>query len=154
MKIIKLTKGKQAIVDDEHYDLLNQWKWCYNGDYAYRQENNKGILMHRFLLNAKKGEFCDHINRDKLDNRKLNIRICSKAENQQNQPVRSDSSTGYKGVTPWPRGKVRRWKAYIGINNRVNSLGYYETKEEAAYVYDQAALQLYGDYASLNLINK
>lgn len=91
MKIIQLNLGKQTLVDDEDFDKINQWKWFYNSytRYAYRtkKENKhvKTIMMARFIMNVPKGFETDHINHDRLDNRKCNLRICTHKINMQNR---------------------------------------------------------------------
>ena len=76
MKKIKLTQGKYAIVDDEDFAYLNQWRWYYHNNYAVHTNKNKSrIYMHRFILNTPKKMFSDHINGNGLDNRRSNLRI-------------------------------------------------------------------------------
>src|SRR3990167_208372 len=106
MKYIPLTKGKFALVNDEDFEYLNQWKWCYlnnpNG-YAiraiYPNKHQKIIYMHRFLLKAPKSKQVDHINGNSLDNQRLNLRLCYSYQNQSNQIRKKISFSGYKGVT-------------------------------------------------------
>src|SRR3990167_1658988 len=109
MKIIKLNKGKFAFVDDENLEWLNQWKWFYSKNgYAVRNVYVKGsgrknqktatILMHRVINNTPDGFITDHINRNRLDNRRENLRTVNESFNVINSPVRSDNSSGTKGV--------------------------------------------------------
>ena len=153
MRIIQISGGHHAMVDDADYDDVAQYRWSYSHGYAIRKiaGTNKLISMHRYLLKAPTGMLCDHKNRNKLDNRRANLRLCTKAQNQQNQPVRSDSTTGVKGVTIFKHGGNKPYKAYIGINGGVNSLGYYKTVEEAAAAYNKAAIKHYGKFASINI---
>jgi len=113
---IKLTQGQFTLVDEEDFDYLNQWKWSYNpsGGYAYRNQNNHGIWLHRLLINPPKGFETDHINGDGLDNRRANLRIVTHQQNLMNQKVKSNNKTGYAGVS-FERSR-KRWFAslYLG----------------------------------------
>lgn len=134
-------------VDDEDYVWLSKWKWSYNGKYAHRNViGNKNILMHRLIIGAEKGEVVDHINLDKLDNRRSNLRKCTNSDNQHNSGLRKDNATGYKGV----HKSGRRWIAQIMLNSQVIYLGAYKTPEEAAKKYDAAARQYFGEFARTN----
>lgn len=161
MKQIPLTKGKFAIVDDDDYDrLMGIGKWRVDAyGYAvktkrYRKENGKwsntNIIMHRLIANAKSGQFVDHINLNKLDNRKSNLRLCSRTENNRNIGLPKNNTSGYKGVTFFRlRGK---FMAQITVNRKNIYLGYFEDPKDAAKAYNEAALKYYGEFANLNQI--
>ena len=129
-KAITTKQGQEIIVDREDYDFLNQWSWKVNNSgYAYRtiraKEDGKKwktILMHRLICCAEKNEEIDHINRNKLDNRKSNLRIVAHWENSHNR------SKG-NGVRK-PKGR-NKWCAQIYVNNKRIYLGSFGTKEEA-----------------------
>lgn len=150
MKEIQLTQGKVALVDDEDYEYLMQWRWHLTaGAYAARDiENKKVIYMHRFLMNAQKGQEIDHINQNKLDNRKSNLRACTRAENMRNTKKRSQNTSGYKGVT-W-HDLRKKWAARLKYNYQDIHIGLYNTPIEAARAYDAKAKELFGEFASLN----
>lgn len=83
-----LAKGKEAIVDDEDFEKVNQYKWHSDGRYAIRYLDARvgsSIRLHRFIMNARKGQQIDHINRNPLDNRKENLRFCTSSENNFNR---------------------------------------------------------------------
>ena len=105
MKKTPLTKGKFALVDDEDYAYLMQWKWSYSpnrGGYAVRQigtnKKSKHQSMHRPLMGNPKG-MVDHYNSNGLGNQKSNLRCATQQQNQQNQKKRIDNTSGYKGVS-------------------------------------------------------
>lgn len=132
MKQIKLTKGKFAIVDDDMFEYLNQWKWyCDIHGYAIRRPyiKNSGrknqkceiIRMHRIINNTPDGFETDHINRNPLDNRKENLRSVNASQNKINQKIRIDNTSGVKGIT-WDK-QTNKWRVFIGINNKIINLG-------------------------------
>ena len=164
MREIKLWKNrnelsdKVAIVDDEDYNrvmeaISSRSKWYVHSPppskkyYAF--DGSHRLSIHRVVMSAPKGFDVDHINGDPLDNRKENLRICTRSQNCQNKSVRADSKSGFKGV--YQHGT--RFRAYIGDPNRKKrqiSLGYYTTAEEAARAYDKKATELHGEFATLN----
>src|SRR2546423_13815911 len=98
MKIINLTKGKEALVDDELFDYLNQWKWYCDGRYAKREQGRKNrvrFYMHHMIIGCPINKMVtDHINGNKLDNRRDNLRICTESTNNRNRPVQANSKSG------------------------------------------------------------
>lgn len=159
-KEIPLTKGCVAIVDDEDYDWLNQWKWHAAGPpqkrpYAARRvfvgdgsRRSSVTMMHYFLLPRLDGLYVDHMNGDSLDNRRCNLRYCTMAENNRNLSHHRDGRSLYKGVS-WSKSK-NRWRASICIERRQTHLGYFASQELAAAAYDEAARRNYGAFARLN----
>ena len=160
-KAIPLSKGKYAIVDDEDYEELNKYKWTYHKNgYAHRCEYlgrkdkkpiHKIILMHRLVMGTPKGMHTDHINGNKLDNRRCNLRICTTIQNQHNQKITDRKGTSkYKGVS-WNKG-MNKWIATIVVDKKQLRLGYYISEEDAAEVYNQAAKKYFGEFAKINLL--
>ena len=160
-KEIQLTQGKVALVDDEDFEYLNQWKWYVQkwnvGYYAVRNvRNNKKYIgyqsMHRLLSNNNnKSLITDHVNGNTLDNRKSNLRICSFSDNNKNRKISKNNSTGYKGVVYDKRNK--KFIAKIGLNKKQIYLGYYIDPIDAARAYNAAALKYHGEFAHLNKID-
>lgn len=158
MKQIPLTQGKFAIVDDEYYEYLMQWKWYARKDentyYAVRwiMQNGKGIIqrMHRLILGLKKGDgkYTDHQNHNGLDNRLRNIRACTCSQNQQNRLPLKNISSRYKGVHLYKR--TGKWKARIRLGKQSIHLGCFDKEIEAALAYDMKAKELFGEFAYLN----
>lgn len=159
MKQIPLTQGMVAIVGDTDYDSLSQFRWYTskwgNTYYAMRHSRMSEsmpeiILMHRIILNAPKGIQIDHINRNGLDNRRANLRFCTRSENAMHQRIHSDNRTGFKGVILLKRTLQKPYIARIWINNKQFHLGCHHTAEAAARAYDLAAVKHYGEFALTN----
>ncbi|MEE9316533.1 MAG: HNH endonuclease [bacterium] len=154
MKTISLTRGKVTIVDDCDYGKLAQYKWhtlkVRNLYYAVKSfyKPRIDILMHRMILNARKGQQIDHKNGDGLDNQRSNLRYCTNAENHYNQRPRLGGASKYKGVC-WNK-QCRKWVAQIQVNGETKFLGYFKDEIEAAKVYDSKAKELFGEFARLN----
>jgi hypothetical protein len=154
---IPLTQGQVALIDDEDAHLA-EFNWFAEKRektyYASRNKPKKGkknlgvIRMHRAVLVAPAGFEIDHINGNGLDNRRCNLRVVTKRQNQQNKGVSRISACGYKGVSWHSRRRI--WRAEIRINGRQASLGYFDTPEDAARAYDAAARKHFGEYARPN----
>lgn len=140
MKKIALTKGKFAIVDDEDFEWLNQWKW-YSSDNGYATRRvyikNSGrknqkcytIKMHRLINNTPNNLFTDHINQDKLDNRRHNLRTVDKSLNGINREKQQNNTSGYKGIS-WHK-KANKWMVEICVKGKKNYLGLYSSIKDA-----------------------
>jgi len=98
MRTIKLTQGKFAIVDDCDFEWLNQWKWHYSAGYVVSKMGGKNIYLHRFILQTPPKMDTDHINHNKLDNRRKNLRVATRSQNKQNTLISRANKSGFKGV--------------------------------------------------------
>jgi hypothetical protein len=165
LKTIQVTNTNLvALVDDEDFDRVRQYTW-----YGHRARSKditsvvtkirgadgkqKNVFLHRLIMNPPKGMFIDHINHDVFDNRKENLRICTKQQNSYNS--RWKNSNGYKGVHKRKEDEFNRTKLYrarISVDGKRVSLGSYETAEDAARAYNEAALKYHGEFALLNEI--
>lgn len=147
VKGIALTKGQVAIVDNEDYEMLAGYRWHVNDGYAV---NAKLGRMHRFLMAPPSGVMVDHLNGDKLDNRRSNLRVCSNSQNQANRQVFRGVSP-FKGVV-WQKRKndTGAWKAQIVVRGEVKYLGVFDTDVAAAAAYNDAATAHFGEFAFLN----
>lgn len=154
MKEIPLTQGQVALVDDEDYDFLAQWKW-----HAYWDANTRSyrasrgiwdkeahrattVEMSRAIMSAPRGSHVDHKDHETLNNQRTNLRVCSPTQNQGNRRMNHNNTSGFTGVCA-ERG---RWSARIRVKGRGIFLGYYDTKDAAAVAYNEAALAIWGDF--------
>ncbi len=129
MRYIQLTKGAVAIVDDKDFDKVSEYKWyCSSMGYASRTEHKNGtkkeILLHRFLMGAKKGQEIDHINRNSLDNTRSNLRFCTRSENNHNRGINKNNKSGYTGVY-WHKG-AGKWLAQIMLDKKRINVGLFD----------------------------
>lgn len=155
MAEIRTSKGDIILVDDEDFTLLNQRAWQINDSgYAIRSQrvgprkDGKKIQLaiHRVILGLEHGDTrqVDHINGDPLDNRRANLRICSKDENARNRRVHSNNRLRVKGVS----AHGNKFRSEIQIDKRRIYLGLHETAELANEFYALAAEMLHGEFAS------
>lgn len=167
MKGIKLSRNLVALVDDEDFEYLNQFKWSVNssnnafyavrcvpapekGKYKNGKTKRKKLRMHNVILNPPKGYEIDHINNNSLDNRKSNLRIAYRGQNTCNRRAVVNTTSNFKGVSL--RGI--KWRAQIQIGNKKFYLGDFASEKIAAIAYNEAALRLHGIFAVLNNINE
>ena len=151
---MELTQGQVAIVDDEDFNELAQYRWKYtHRGYAARYYRRDGKVcityMHREIMMAPQGMEVDHRNGNKLDNRRENLRLCTRAENARNQPKSKKNTSGFKGVFYQDRKLPWRARIRCGDGRRVN-LGSFKTPEDAALAYNAAALRFHGEFANIN----
>lgn len=148
MRLIKLTQNMSAMVDDADYDWLSQWKWHLHAGYASRKSNGKPIFMHRLINKTAEGLDTDHINHDRLDNRRCNLRSCTTSENGANRAKQKNNTSGFIGVS-WYKSKSK-WRAQVGTNGTMKTVGAYHSAQEAAIARDKYAKQIFGEFAVLN----
>lgn len=142
---------KVFLIDDEDVERTSTLHWTVKKDkgnfYAHavidgRRFLFKHITLHRFIMNAKKGEIIDHINRNTQDNRKSNLRVVTNQHNALNSRMFRTNTSGYKGV--YKRGN--KWQAMIRVNDKLLHIGMYSTKEEANEARIKAEQELTGFY--------
>ena len=148
---IPLTRGYVTVIDDEDWVLVGGCKWSAqvvphrNTVYANATVNGKATTLHALL--APDWAEVDHVDGDGLNNRRSNLRDGAGFRNKANRGVQSNSTSGFKGVS---RRRGGKWGAFIKVNRKQIYLGVYDTPEEAADVYDQAAISHFGEYAKTN----
>lgn len=159
MSCIPLSQGLVALVDELDLVLLSETTWfawfnkCTKTYYALR--NIPGTRtrcttqsMARLIMQAKPGQWVDHINHDTLDNRRQNLRLCSGSQNGANRLKLPGCSSRFKGVSWHNQG--RKWCARIKKHGQGMHLGLFSDEKEAAQAYDRAAIRLFGDFALTN----
>ncbi len=151
---IALTKGLFALIDAEDFPRVSSWYWSAlvrtgRTAYAMRVERRRTIYLHRFIMGALPGTDVDHINGNGQDCRKINLRVCTHAENQRNySKTSSPTASSFKGVR-WDRDRSR-WVAWVKLDRKSRFLGRFASEEEAARAYDAAARELFGEFAKPN----
>jgi len=153
-KQIQLTQGQVALVDDEDFEWLNQWKWFAVWEpnletfYAARQirispTKQTHVKMSRFIMNTPPWLVVDHVNHNTLDNQKRNLRNVTTSQNGMNRRPNKNNTTGFRGVT---KTRYNRFKAEVKLNGKKLYFGTYDTAEEAAKAYEKASDELYGEF--------
>lgn len=153
MKEIQLTQGRVALVDDDLYDELNKFKWCADKEgktfYAIRAIKIDGKKttqrMHCVIMNAKG---VDHRDGNGCNNTRENLRVCTQSENLMNTRKRENTSSIYKGV--YFHKLAGKWQARIAISGKRIELGLFELEADAARAYNARAIELFGEFCSLN----
>lgn len=143
-------KGKEdyCLASPEDEDLLSQYNWHISAaGYVKTNRISFNGYMHRLIMKPEPYDKVDHINGNKHDNRRENLRVATAAQNQMNRHV-AVAKSGYKGV--WKHGSM--YRAHIKYNGKSIRLGSYKTPEKAARAYNQAAIALFGEYANINKI--
>jgi hypothetical protein len=154
-------KGLIAIVDDIDGELSAlKWHPTIGRQTTYAQRRPRfgenAIPLHRVVLERvlgrtlSKDEFADHINHNGLDNRRENLRLATRTENMRNKRRPRNNTSGYKGVC-WDK-KNSKWQVHIRVNSKQKLLGRFTDIKEAARIWNQAAIEAYGEFASLNVI--
>lgn len=154
MELPLLNSSLFFIIDDECYEKVKNYNWSITKEGYVRRSNcgrKEERFLHRFILNATKDYTVDHKNRNPLDNRKENLRMCTNQQNHFNRKKLSGKSSAYKGVT-WDKER-NKWKVNIMINGASKTVGRYEDEIEAALAYNEKARELFGEFAYINIID-
>jgi len=157
---IPLSQGKVALVDDEDYTYLSQWKWHAHRSaagiwYARRAGMTTTVpsgwttaLLHNVIMQPTAGYEIDHEDGDGLNNQRSNLRIATHTQNMANKRLTCNNTSGYKGVSLVR--KSGKWKAQINIDGKRTYLGVFDDPVAAARAYDEAATEQFGEFAYLN----
>lgn len=142
MKVIPLTKGYEALIDDEDYAVVAAFKWRVGGEqwpYAFTTRSGCTLSMHRLLMPDREGFLIDHIDGNGLNNQRANLRYATPSQNQWNRRLSKNSTTGYKGVSF--NKKAHKYSVVVGG---------FETAEDAARAADLILPLAHGEFARLN----
>ncbi len=156
MKEIQLSGGKGTVlVDDVDFEEMSKWKWCLREGYAARyvrvgeDHKTKNVSMHRIIARALEDEMVDHINQNRLDNRRANLRLCTQSQNTCNMKVKKTSKTQVKGVFPRKGDQYKKspWRARVKKDGIVYLDRQFKTIEEAKAAYDACAREVQGEFS-------
>ena len=161
--LVKLTQNKVAIVDQEDWEHIKKYTWCAmhtgrsGGVVAVSNTFGRQVYMHRVIIGAihGDGQIVDHINHNRLDNRRSNLRLANpgqSARNRRKGKRKGGSTSIYKGVS-WDR-EAGRWRTQCMKQGKHYRLGFFDSEIEAARAYNGAAIELHGEFASLNVIEE
>jgi hypothetical protein len=148
VRMVALGDGCYAYVDAADYEWLNQWHWYLDSGYAARHEKGKTILMHRLIMQPPEGMLVDHVDGNRANNCRVNLRVCTRLENTRNRRAHGDSASRFKGVRRCKR--TGRWYARLCFRGQRMWLGYFDSEVEAARAYDRQAVELFGAFARPN----
>ena len=150
VKIYVNNSDDVILCDIEDWEKLKYYRW-YKNMYGYAEsndENHKKIKMHKVIIGNVGNMIIDHINRNKLDNRKCNLRVVTKKANGLNRDLRKENTSGYAGVSEVDTG----WKATITENGKNINIGIFSTKKRAIKARREAEKRIYGIYSNNNYI--
>jgi len=155
---VQLTQGRETIIDISDMNMIKRYRWCISqcGKRWYAKTNTKiqdkrvTLRMHRLIMGLSKGDKIevDHIDGDGLNNRRINLRVCTKQQNQMNKRPNSNTFSKFKGVSE-SRGN-KKWTARIRKCGKQYCLGCFDDETEAAKTYDKKAKELFGEFARVN----
>ncbi len=156
MREIKLSQGQVALVDDADFDMVSKHKWyATKSAFGYRASTHLTrklkCQLHRFIMNPPSDMCVHHANGDPLDNRRDNLVVCTKAENNRGFRRKSLGKSSRYRVVCWSKEKLK-WKAYIEFDGRLKNIGMYATEEAAAAAYNGWASLVFGEFAHLNAV--
>ena len=151
---IALTSGDFAFVDDDDYERASMHNWCMHKSVKYPYANinigkgrSKRLFLHRFIMNAEKGQIIDHVDGDVLNVKKKNLRFCTKGQNSQNRGLSAANTSGHKGVS-WETSK-QKWLVQIVINRKRVYCKRFDTFEEAVEAHEREIVKIHGEFARL-----
>ena len=138
-----------AKVSEEDWELVSKFSWYLSHGYAIAFDKGTSFSMHKLIMRFPINEV-DHINNDRLDNQRSNLRLATSSQNKANSIRRITATQKYRGV--YPSGK--KWRAALVVNYKYTHLGTFLTEEEAAQAYDLKAREVFGEFATTNFSNE
>lgn len=152
--IVPLTQGQEAVIDASDSELVSGHKWQFENGYASAAVKDgakyKHVKMHAVILGVIDGRLPDHADGNGLNNRRSNLRPATSGQNAANRRRQRKSASGFKGVH---QTKYGTWAAYAKRDGRMKHIGSFQTAEDAARAYDDAARELHGTFAAVNFPN-
>lgn len=163
VKEVPLTQGKVALIDSKDYELVSKYKWsaarCGRRDtdfcaIGHEKVNGKyrTLRMHSLLMRPQEGMVVDHINHNPLDNRRSNLRICTRQQNRFNSLAPLDNTSGYKGVS-WHQtggGRWGYWRVRFTVNGKRVNGGIFKELKEAVLKYNELARVHHGEFGTIH----
>ena len=143
-------QGNSCFVDKDDYEKISNGYWgkYQNSNYFCSCINGKKHWLHRYIMNADKGEYVDHINNNFDDYRKNNLRLCNNAENNRNRGLQKNNTSGYAGVS-WVK-REQKWRARIKVDGKEVHLGYFDNKNDAILAKKHAEEKYFGEFSYHN----
>lgn len=148
VRMIPLEDGFYAYVDAADYERLSRWKWRLSGGYAVRSSRGRTVLMHKLILDAPNGMVVDHIDGNRVNNCRFNLRACTPLQNARNRHRPSRTGSQFKGV--YYAKRLKKWYARWRYKDKDRRLEYFDTETDAARGYDLAAVRWFREFACLN----
>ena len=145
--LVELTSkhGEKIFIDSRDFEKTTKYSWCVSKTgYAVANIKGKVTSLHRYLLSPNKTQIIDHIDGNPLNNTRVNLRVCTHAQNCRNSKLSKNSSLPYPGIKITPSGK---YKARITVNYKEIHLGHFNTLDEAVQRRKAAELMYYGEFA-------
>ena len=142
-------KDTEIIIDEGMFFDIIKYKWYINNEgYIQGYIEGKNVILSRYIMNYTGELLVDHINNNKLDNRKKNLRLVDSRKNAQNRTSRKGSSSQYVGVS-WHK-RIKKWGVSMKTKNKTLHLGYFTNEIEAAKARDKATFDHFGIFGNLN----
>lgn len=142
----KMLNGDEFFIDNDDYDKIKKYRWgVHKSGYVTANTEFGSVKMHRLIIGAKKGEIVDHINHNKLDNRKENLRICTSQQNAMNREDKHKSKSGIMGVSYYKR--TEKWMARISMDGRSRTK-FFKNIEDAISQRKAWEKEMFGEYAN------
>ena len=142
----------ETIIDTKNVEKCKKYKWWLSQGYVKTTRNGNCLFLHKFICNPPKNRLTDHIDRNMLNNLESNLRIATKSQNGANSKLQKNNTSGYRGVH-WDK-RNKRWVASVRNNYKKFYLGRFIDKHEAAFVYNKAAREFFGEFVTLNEVEE